>query len=212
VLELKLPPLAEPATDAALLAGLMAIVPKLLTALISFALLASFWRGLHHILGQTRVLDRRLMSFVLLHLMLVCVAPFVVAVFGAHVLTLTGQVLDKADLLRLPDAARDAPLRRPPPGADRAAHGRSGAQGAADPDRIAAVLRGGVNGDRGRRHPVLRPRLRLDDGGRRLVASRGARREPAGPGLSPATAAGRGRRRRLITSNCGAAGGARRRR
>ena len=93
VLELRLPELPATAADAAVAAGLATIVPKLLTWLISFLFLASFWFGLHRVLRQTHALDRRLAVIVLGHLMLVCIAPFVVAVFGAHTETLTAQLL-----------------------------------------------------------------------------------------------------------------------
>ena len=45
VLELKLPPIAEPLTNALLWSALLSIWPKLLTWLLSFWVLAVFWIG-----------------------------------------------------------------------------------------------------------------------------------------------------------------------
>lgn len=83
VLELKLPGDAGPASDAALLAALVDLGPRLFSWLVSFLFLALFWTGHQRLTHRLKGLDGRLIALELLHLGLVALAPFGVAIYGA---------------------------------------------------------------------------------------------------------------------------------
>ncbi len=84
VLELKLPPLHEPMTDAALLSALLSLWPRLLTWLLSFWVLAVFWLGDVRALATFRALDRLLLRLSLMRLALVSLLPFSSALVGEY--------------------------------------------------------------------------------------------------------------------------------
>lgn len=84
VLELKLPTLGTPLTDAMLWSALIALWPKLLTWLLSFWVLALFWAGDARALAAVEVVDAFLMRLVLLRIALVSLVPFSTALIGEH--------------------------------------------------------------------------------------------------------------------------------
>ena len=84
VLELKLPPLPEPLTDALLWSGLLSIWPKLLTWLLSFWVLAMFWISDVRALAMVTSVNGFLLRMSLWRLALVSLLPFSTAFIGEH--------------------------------------------------------------------------------------------------------------------------------
>ncbi|MCG3190302.1 MAG: hypothetical protein LKCHEGNO_02975 [Burkholderiaceae bacterium] len=87
VLELKLPAIGELGahlSDAVLWSALVSLWPKLLTWLLSFAVLAIFWLGDVRALAAIAVVDRVLLRMGLLRLALVSLLPFSTAFMGEH--------------------------------------------------------------------------------------------------------------------------------
>lgn len=84
VLELKLPPLPEHLTDAALWMALLSLWPKLLTWLLSFWVLAVFWVGDARALAAFNVVNGALLRLGLTRLALVGLLPFSTALIGEH--------------------------------------------------------------------------------------------------------------------------------
>lgn len=83
VLELRLPPLAE-ASDAALNAALVALLPKALVWMLSFWVGALFWLAQSRVLRQCRQLDRPALLTELGQLALIALLPFSSALVGEH--------------------------------------------------------------------------------------------------------------------------------
>lgn len=84
VLELKLPPIAEPQTNALLWSALLSIWPKLMTWLLSFWVLAVFWIGDARAVATFTVVNRFLLRLSLWRLALVSLLPFSTAFIGEH--------------------------------------------------------------------------------------------------------------------------------
>ncbi len=84
VLELRLPSLGEPLTDALLWSALASTWPRLLTWLLSFWVLAIFWIGDVRTLATLAALDRWLLRLGLWRLALVSLLPFSSALIGEH--------------------------------------------------------------------------------------------------------------------------------
>lgn len=84
VLELKLAPLPHGATDAALRVALTELVPKVLTWMLSFWVMALFWLSQQRLYRQLAVLDPLLSWLELLLLALVGLLPFSTALIGEH--------------------------------------------------------------------------------------------------------------------------------
>lgn len=84
VLELKLPALAEGATDAALRHALIELMPRLLVWLLSFWVMAVFWLGQQRLHRYSTILDRPAVLIELSQLALVSLLPFSTALMGEH--------------------------------------------------------------------------------------------------------------------------------
>ncbi len=93
VLELRLPETGRALTDQDLQTQLIAILPRLFSWLVSFVFLALFWISVHRLFHRLRGVDARVMVLAFWHIALVCIAPFVVATYGAHIMLVTAQVL-----------------------------------------------------------------------------------------------------------------------
>jgi uncharacterized membrane protein len=93
VLDLKLPGPPYATTDAELQSQLVAILPKLAIWLVSFAVLMLFWNGYHRMFHRMRSIDRVIMLINFVYLGLICIAPFVVATWGAHIELYSAQLM-----------------------------------------------------------------------------------------------------------------------
>lgn len=135
VLELKLPPLPEGASDPMLRAALLEVLPKGLTWLLSFWVMALFWLAqcrLHRLMAR---MDRAQVSIELAQLALIGLLPFSTALIGEHgshasaatFYSLHLLLLALLSLLRIRRVARDPSLRTPDwtPGIERLLSGRA---------------------------------------------------------------------------------------
>ncbi len=84
VLERKLPALPHTVTDSLLVEALRALVPKALTWLLSFWIIALFWVAQQRLFRLASSLSPRLSSIELLHLSLISLFPFSTALLGEH--------------------------------------------------------------------------------------------------------------------------------
>ncbi len=84
VLELKLPALPHGGGDAALSAALIELLPKALTWLLSFWVMAQFWMSHVRLFRMTAALDAATVRIELVQLALVSLLPFSTAVMGEH--------------------------------------------------------------------------------------------------------------------------------
>lgn len=84
VLDLKLPPLAEPVTGAALNAALAELGIKALMWMLSFWVGALFWLAQSRVLHQYAHLDRRAVTAELAQLALIALLPFSTALIAEH--------------------------------------------------------------------------------------------------------------------------------
>ena len=84
VLELKLPALPHGATDAALRAALVELLPKVLAWLLSFGVIALIWMAQQRLYRVSERLDRQLVRVELLMLALVSLLPFSTALVGEY--------------------------------------------------------------------------------------------------------------------------------
>lgn len=99
VLELKLPALPHPVTDSLLVQALRAIVPKALTWLLSFWIIALFWLAQQRLLRLASLLSPRLSFIELLHLSLISLFPFSTALLGEYARHKPAAVIYAAHLL-----------------------------------------------------------------------------------------------------------------
>ena len=85
VLDIKLPVLVEPVTDAELWRGVQYTLPHVYIFMATFAVLSVAWTN-HHFLfhGFAKVVDRWLNLINLLYLMVIVFVPFSAAFLGAH--------------------------------------------------------------------------------------------------------------------------------
>ena len=84
VLELKLPPLGHAITNAGLVNALLAIVPKALTWLLSFWVMAILWMSQVRIYHLVHSLSRTMVRLELLQLACVSLMPFSTSVMGEY--------------------------------------------------------------------------------------------------------------------------------
>ncbi len=84
VLELRLPPLPHGAAEPAMRAALIELLPKGLTWLLSFAVMASFWVSQQRIFTLATRLDRTMLRLELVQLALIALLPFTTALMGDH--------------------------------------------------------------------------------------------------------------------------------
>jgi len=84
VLELKVPPLADPRSVSALGYQLLDLLPKFLSWLISFIIVCKFWLNHHHILGLARHANYAMVWLNALFLMLQSFIPFPTALMGEY--------------------------------------------------------------------------------------------------------------------------------
>lgn len=84
VLELKIPALGDGATNRQLVAALIEVVPKALTWLLSFWVMAMFWLAQLRILRLSAVLDWTMVRLELIELALISLIPFSTALIGEH--------------------------------------------------------------------------------------------------------------------------------
>lgn len=101
VLELKVPALPHAAGDAALLAALRELLPKALTWLLSFWVMAMFWLGQVRLYRVVEALDRQLAWTELVHLALISLLPFSTAVIGEYGNLSAGAALYSVHLLAI---------------------------------------------------------------------------------------------------------------
>ncbi|MYN15775.1 DUF1211 domain-containing protein [Rugamonas sp. FT107W] len=92
VIELRLPEHAHLATEAALREALVELLPKLISWLVSFFVLAIFWIANHRLYSYVRHADPRLLWLTILSLSGASLLPFASAVNGQFVST-TGQMV-----------------------------------------------------------------------------------------------------------------------
>jgi uncharacterized membrane protein len=100
VFEIRLPDLLGPQTNASILLALRALLPVLLTYILSFALLFTYWRAHHFFVTvYARNVDLKLTNINAVFFMLISLIPFsasllgryyehqvAVAIFGAHII------------------------------------------------------------------------------------------------------------------------------
>jgi uncharacterized membrane protein len=84
VLDLRLPPGPAEGDDAALLAALLAMGPKLLIFAFTFAVIGMGWLGHHRKFSHIRQVDGRLLWLNLLYLLALCLVPFATSVLSEH--------------------------------------------------------------------------------------------------------------------------------
>jgi len=84
VLELKLPPIGEAATNADLLHALRELMPKLLTWFLSFWVMAVLWLSQVRVYHLVHSLSRTMVRLELLQLACVSLMPFSTALIGEH--------------------------------------------------------------------------------------------------------------------------------
>lgn len=84
VLELKIPALGDDATNRQLVAALIEVVPKALTWLLSFWVMAMFWLAQLRIFRLSAVLDWTMVRLELIQLALISLIPFSTALIGEH--------------------------------------------------------------------------------------------------------------------------------
>ena len=84
VLELKLPPLGEHATNAQLVEALQAILPKALTWFLSFWVMAVLWMSQVRVYHLVHSLSRNMVRLELIQLACVSLMPFSTAVIGEY--------------------------------------------------------------------------------------------------------------------------------
>lgn len=101
VLELKLPPLPHEATDAALRAALVELLPKVLAWLLSFGVIALIWMAQQRLYRVSEQLDRALVRIELVMLALVSLLPFTTALVGEYGGRVTSSGLYAAHLVAI---------------------------------------------------------------------------------------------------------------
>ena len=84
VLELKLPPLGEAATNADLLHALRELVPKVLTWFLSFSVMALLWMSQVRVYHLVHSLSRTMVRLELVQLACISLMPFSTALIGEH--------------------------------------------------------------------------------------------------------------------------------
>lgn len=84
VLELKLPPLGEAATNADLIHALRELMPKVLTWFLSFWVMAVLWLSQVRVYRLVHSLSRRMVRLELTQLACVSLMPFSTALIGEH--------------------------------------------------------------------------------------------------------------------------------
>lgn len=84
VLELKLPPLGEAATNADVLHALRQLMPKVLTWLLSFLVMAVLWLSQVRVYRLVHSLSRGMVRLELVQLAFVSLMPFSTALIGGH--------------------------------------------------------------------------------------------------------------------------------
>ena len=99
VLDLKLPPLGEHLTNDQLLQSLVALVPKGLTWLLSFWVMAALWQSQVRVYGLVHSLSRPMLRLELLQLASVSLLPFSTSVLGEHGNLPAAAVLYSANML-----------------------------------------------------------------------------------------------------------------
>ncbi len=85
IFNLKIPVLASPVTDKALWAALMANLPLLLSFIISFALLFTYWRGHHYIVSiYAKNIDINLTTINAIFFFFIALVPFSGQLLGTY--------------------------------------------------------------------------------------------------------------------------------
>jgi uncharacterized membrane protein len=84
VLDLKLPPLGEAASNAQLVEAIRALLPKALTWVLSFWVMAILWTSQARIYRLVHSLTRTMLRLELLQLAFVSLMPFSTSVIGEH--------------------------------------------------------------------------------------------------------------------------------
>ncbi len=105
VIELKIPESAHPADNAALLAILGHLAPKIVAWVISFMVLAFFWWGHHRAFHYARAVDGKLVFLNLVLLAGVSFMPFASALSGEHGRMFASQVVYSGTMLVISVAA-----------------------------------------------------------------------------------------------------------
>ncbi len=105
VIELKLPPHAAVHSTADLHAALLELLPKAISWVLSFFVLALFWIGHHRVFAHLRRADARLIVLNLIELAAVSLMPFSSALTGEFGSRLVSQVVYSANMAALGVAA-----------------------------------------------------------------------------------------------------------
>ncbi|HWB45281.1 MAG TPA: TMEM175 family protein [Hyphomicrobiaceae bacterium] len=84
VLEVRLPPLAEHASQEELLQALIALIPKYLAVLLSFLVIGLFWTLHHRRFNWVRKVDERLVWCNLVYLLVLASVPFATGLLSEH--------------------------------------------------------------------------------------------------------------------------------
>ena len=90
VVEVKLPPLAEPVSESALAQALVDLVPQYIGFLVSFLVVGRFWVGHHRTFARLRRTDDRLVSLNLWLLLTIAFMPFPTTLVSHYVQTRVG--------------------------------------------------------------------------------------------------------------------------
>ena len=116
VLDLKLPPLGEAITNAQLLDAFRALLPKALTWILSFWVMAILWTSQVRIYRLVHSLTRNMLRLELLQLAFVSLIPFSTSVIGEHGNLPAAAVLYAANMvgMTLTGALRTGELLRSP--------------------------------------------------------------------------------------------------
>ncbi len=101
VIDLKLPDHAAIHTQAELLQELANLLPKAISWLISFFVLAIFWVGHHRMLHHVRTVDEGLLWRNILQLALVSLIPFSSAIIGEYGGAFASQVVYSGNMMAL---------------------------------------------------------------------------------------------------------------
>ncbi len=85
VFEIRVPEIESPVTDAALIAGLISLSPWVMSYVLSFALLFTYWRGHHFITSVlARNVDHTLANINAIFLLFVALVPFTSYLLGRY--------------------------------------------------------------------------------------------------------------------------------
>lgn len=101
VIELKIPEMAHPRTEAQFLGALGHLIPKFIAWLISFFVLAIFWVSHHRFFHFVHRVDAKLSWLTIYYLACVSLMPFSSALAGEHAGLLSSQIFYSVNMMLL---------------------------------------------------------------------------------------------------------------